>query len=40
MQLESLVKEYLFECEIREYSEKTVENYRRIVVLFDVLTYN
>ena len=24
MQLESLVKEFLFECEIREYSEKTV----------------
>ncbi len=29
MQLETLVKEYLFECEIREYSEKTVENYRK-----------
>ncbi|MBR1457383.1 MAG: tyrosine-type recombinase/integrase [Oscillospiraceae bacterium] len=29
MQLESLVKEFLFECEIREYSEKTIENYRK-----------
>ena len=29
MQLETLVKEYLFECEIREYSEKTIENYRK-----------
>ena len=29
MQLESLVKEFLFECEIREYTGKTVENYRK-----------
>lgn len=29
MQLDSLVQEFLFECEIREYSEKTVENYRK-----------
>ena len=29
MQLESLVKEFLFECEIREYTEMTVENYRK-----------
>ena len=29
MQLETLVKEFLFECEIREYSERTVENYRK-----------
>lgn len=29
MQLETLVKEFLFECEIREYSEKTVENYKK-----------
>ncbi len=29
MQLESLAKEFLFECEIREYSERTVENYRK-----------
>lgn len=26
MHLEVLVKEFLFECEIREYTEKTVEN--------------
>jgi len=29
MHLEVLVKEFLFECEIREYTEKTVENYRK-----------
>ena len=29
MQLKTLVEEFLFECEIREYSEKTVENYRK-----------
>ena len=29
MQLESLVKEFLFECEIREYSERTVSNYKK-----------
>ena len=29
MQLETLVKEFLFECEIREYSEKTVGNYKK-----------
>lgn len=29
MQLEVLVKEFLFECEIREYTDKTVENYRK-----------
>ena len=29
MQLETLVKEFLFECEIREYTEKTVENYKK-----------
>ena len=29
MQLELLVKEFLFECEIREYTETTVENYKK-----------
>ena len=29
MKLETLVKEFLFECEIREYSGMTVENYRK-----------
>lgn len=29
MHLEVLVKEFLFECEIREYTDKTVENYRK-----------
>ena len=29
MQLETLVREYLFECEIREYTPRTVENYRK-----------
>ncbi len=29
MKLEVLVKEFLFECEIREYSKMTVENYRK-----------
>ena len=29
MQLQELVQEFLFECEIREYTEKTVENYRK-----------
>lgn len=29
MQLETLVKEFLFECEIREYSPRTVENYKK-----------
>jgi hypothetical protein len=29
MKLETLVKEFLFECEIREYSGMIVENYRK-----------
>jgi len=29
MQLETLVREFLFECEIREYTPRTVENYRK-----------
>ena len=29
MKLETLVKEFLFECEIREYSGMTVKNYRK-----------
>ena len=29
MQLETLVREFLFECEIREYTPRTVENYKK-----------
>ncbi len=29
MYLNELVKEYLFDCEIQNYSEKTIENYRK-----------
>ena len=29
MKMETLVKEFLFECEIREYSKMTVENYKK-----------
>ena len=34
MKLETLVKEFLFECEIREYSGMTVENYRKQIKHF------
>ncbi len=36
MLLKQLVEEFLFECEIREYTEKTVENYRKQLKHFTV----